>query len=131
MGWVSDREEFPSCEGYVVGIVDAGFPREREGPCSALPRWQSPELWPFREIDARDGQGQIANVNLVRVACTCGWRSRVLRVHKGEYWPSYTEISPEQEDRARVLWKEHLRTQVRDSALLYSDGAFASWSSPR
>lgn len=109
----------------MVGIVDADFPHERDGPCSALPRFQSPEIWPFREVGGRDGE-HIVNIKLVQVACSCGWRSRVLRVHAGEFWPVHTVIPPEQEDRARVLWKEHLRTQVKDSALLYDDKPFES-----
>lgn len=113
MGWVND--EAPSCEGYVVGMVPIELPNERSGACSVLPRFQSEEAWPLRELDRRD-EHAVLNVGLVRVACTCGWRSRVLRA-RAEFHPSVTWLPDRQEDAAAEIWQEHIKHNVSASAL--------------
>jgi hypothetical protein len=125
MGWQSD--EAPGCEGYLVAMVNDDLPYERQGPCSVLPREQSAEDSPLRELGRKDSplvpsggtesavREDVENIQLVRVACTCGWRSRVFKIGGQQdgygWWPNVVACDERIRDNAGEVWSEHARSK--------------------
>jgi hypothetical protein len=95
MGWFHD--EHPGHEGYVVGLIE-------EKPDG---RW--------REIRGGDQEQREFRVERMKVACDCGWRSRVFHAGLRAQWsPSHTDLRDEQlEDAARAIWLAHLQEEAR------------------
>jgi hypothetical protein len=94
MGWVS--EEFPGHhEGYLVGLVAED---KAEG------RW----------CELRDGDKD-CRIERIKVACDCGWRSRVFHAGlRAEWWPNIVELHDDRlETAALALWKTHVQEEAR------------------
>jgi hypothetical protein len=95
MGWLHD--EHPGHEGYVVGLVEED---KSQG------RWRE-----LREGDKDKG----ARVERIKVACDCGWRSRVFHAGlRADWWPNIVELHDERlEIAARAVWTAHLEEEAR------------------
>ena len=89
MSWFHDEET--GHEGTVVGLVEV-----RHG---------------WRELGVADQTAQ--PVLVVQAACECGWRSPRMRAPSGtRFVPSAVMLPPGYDDRARVLWREHIQQIV-------------------
>jgi len=98
-------------------------------------RFQYTDAWPLRELGAlgtrdhlhdpgtwygegAESRGDVHNIELVHVTCTCGWRSPLQRVRGAEWFPSVTTMAPEYEDAAHELWREHIEGKSIDGVEL-------------
>jgi hypothetical protein len=128
MGWFIDGKGLH--EGYLVAMVDDDLPFDRAGACSVLPRFQSPEHYPLRELGRKDGgelgapmgarhaaSYDVHNVQLACVACACGWRSRVFRVAMAiepSTWRPYgCQFGGHVEHNAREVWRAHVASDAQ------------------
>lgn len=103
MGWFHD--DAPKCEGYVVGLE-----RVTEGNAhGSIERWH--------EIRHPDPRPKVV-VQAIQVGCDCGWRSPVMTAPIGTMWyPCIVELpSGGFEDRARLIWREHVEAEKRTPA---------------
>jgi hypothetical protein len=93
MGWIN--EKYPGHhEGYVVGLVEESAGRGR-----------------WREL--REGD-ENCRVERIKVACDCGWRSRVFHAGLRALWsPNTVELRDERlEAAARTIWTVHLAEEA-------------------
>jgi hypothetical protein len=114
MGWCSD--ERPACEGFIVAMVPSELPTDRAGDC-ALDLYSSSD--PLRELSYPE-RGAVERIRVVRVGCACGWRSHHLHVPalaKAEWFPHICAMDTAYEERAKVLWLQHLQDSL-DASLL-------------
>ena len=87
MGWL--RDGAPDHEGYIVGLAEPGAP--------------------WRELGYPEDRAPRA-IRLFRVACECGWRSRVYHAPPGaKYTPYSAELyDAHAEHNAMRLWDRHV-----------------------
>lgn len=139
MGWCCDDGTH---EGYLVGLVfddsgkflgPAGYPDRKQGFTSGRMRElgtpeDDHERGPAVKYSKRfEGArprtkhlGSPTPLNYVKVGCSCGWRSTLIRAWPGTEWSPSAVFAPQSfEDLAGALWSEHVRT----SATVYDGGA--------
>lgn len=98
MGWVSDDGTH---EGYLVGLVDDEENRERGSFLGHHP-FRLRELGGSEDTTCRQ-------LLCVKAACSCGWRSPLLRAPVGaEFFPSVVHAPQAFEDACCNLWKGHV-----------------------
>lgn len=113
MGWSHD--DLPAHEGYIVGLVAL------EG-----------SSYRTRELGSRDGDGD-QPVERIQVACSCGWRSAIVRAPLGaEFFPSIVTFRKGDEerieDRALLEWNAHIdRERARFGGRYYVLAALSEW----
>lgn len=125
MGWCSDDGTH---EGYLVGLVfdDAGWflghARDRGGVTRRAGNGRMRELGTHADGERRctvigpDGldygvlQDGKVPLEYVKIGCSCGWRSPIVRAWGGTYWaPCMVFTSDTFEERAALLWQAHVR----------------------
>jgi hypothetical protein len=94
MGWL--HEEHPGHEGYIIGLIEEA---------GADGRWRE-----LRPADLAAASG----VERIKVACDCGWRSRVFHAgSRAQWFPNVVELHDERlEDAARSVWTKHLQDEA-------------------
>jgi hypothetical protein len=104
VGWVSD-DGFH--EGYLVALW--------KNHLDTNPGWREV---PYAELYAERREGERhpreGLVDILQVACDCGWRSPRIWAPPGTEWGPYSVGAPEWfEADALALWKEHVELEVR------------------
>jgi hypothetical protein len=91
--WFND--EVGDHEGYVVGLI--ADPDAAEG---------------WRELGTWDNKS--CQIETFKVACNCGWRSRVFHAGSRSRWiPNIVELGEDRlEDAARSIWKRHIADEA-------------------
>lgn len=110
MGWIN--EDAPEHEGYLVAVV-----REEERTADGLhvmrSRWRELSGLVHDEETARRYDG--ARINVVQVACDCGWRSMRMQAPNGTTWRPHCVGLPRDDEEAfeeglaHELWSAHVR----------------------
>ena len=108
MGWTSEDGQH---EGYVCALIEdgqLGFFVDVDGRSARMRE-------PVRELDEHRSSFRPV---YVRVACSCGWRSRALRTPLDTEWaPFITSLPENADDAAAALWTRHLADDTPYNAL--------------
>lgn len=116
MGWFDS--DAPGHEGYLVALVrEEGAGRE----------WRDLRVHPADEAGMRKHDG--CRIEVVQVACDCGWRSPRIHAPLGTTWrpcmvvlPAGAGVEAEFERFALELWQAHMREafaiEARDGVAL-------------
>lgn len=129
MGWCCDDGTH---EGFLVGLVfddsgkflgPAGFPNKKSGQLSGRLRElgepdddneRGPAVKCIKRFEGARPRtkhlGTPTPLTFVKVACSCGWRSPLIRAWPGTEWAPSSVYAPQAfEDLAGALWSEHVR----------------------
>jgi hypothetical protein len=98
MGWTTEEIE-EHHEGYVAALA----PHPQGG-------WRELSYGTVKAETFTPATGP-ARITRFRVACDCGWRSRVyVAGDKAVWWPFILELNDAcKEENARMVWLEHIR----------------------
>lgn len=111
MGWTNDLayelgdQDGHTHEGYVVALI------EREGTSygSGI----------YRELSYPTDEQDRPRIDRIQAGCDCGWRSSYMRpaatwwsetgkLERPRWAPFIAIVSDEDEERCRLLWRDHL-----------------------
>jgi hypothetical protein len=103
MGWQNNDGTH---EGYLVGIVADNAHGTDVGPLRRGDRGvETTDRMPDHIVRA---PGDRVDLVYVKVACSCGWRSPLIRAGADTYWqPNTVEAPAEFREKAYAVWRQH------------------------
>lgn len=107
MGW---NLEGSSHEGYLVALLE-------DDRGAFLGDKRRVEVGPIETVDPRFEM----SVGVCQVACSCGWRSPVIRAHHQTTWVPCAVVTDERfEDECAKLWRHHVEHSPRSEPGMFS-----------